>query len=111
MNYIKAIGIFLFVSLITSCNNKEKTVANNQGAEKIELNEEVTDPTIEAFIKKMISEKHFKGVVLAAVNNEVIHAKGYGMANDTIYNNINTKFHVASITIYGGGNNATSRAK
>lgn len=46
----------------------------------------------------MISEEHFKGVVLATVNNEVIHAKGYGMANDTIKNNVNTKFHVASIT-------------
>ena len=59
----------------------------------------MTDPAIEAFINKMINEEHFKGVVLAAVNNEVIHAKGYGMANDTsIKNKINTKFHVASIT-------------
>lgn len=98
MNYIKAISIFLFVSLITSCNNKEKKVVNNEGAEKTELNKEVTNPAIEAFINKMVNDEHFKGVVLAAVNNDVIHAKGYGMANDTIKNNVNIKFHVASIT-------------
>jgi D-alanyl-D-alanine carboxypeptidase len=98
MNYIKVFGVFLFVSLISSCNNKEKAVENNKDAEKIELNNEVTNPTIEVFINKVINEEHFKGVVLAAVNDEVIHAKGYGMANDTAKNNINTKFHVASIT-------------
>ena len=93
MNYIKVIGVFLLVSLISTCNNKEKTVVNSKGAEKIELNNEVTSPAIEAFINKMISEEHFKGVVLAAVNDEVIHAKGYGMANDTAKNNINTNLH------------------
>jgi D-alanyl-D-alanine carboxypeptidase len=35
---------------------------------------------------------------LQRVNDEVIHAKGYGMANNTAKNNINTKLHVASIT-------------
>lgn len=98
MNYIKAIGIFLFVSLITSCDKKEKSAINNESVDKVELNKEVKNPAIEAFINKMISEEHFKGVVLAAVNDEVIHAKGYGMANDTEENNVNTKFHVASIT-------------
>ena len=98
MNYIKAIGFFLFVFLFTSCNNQERTVVTDGKVEKMELDQEVTNPAIEAFIRKMISEEHFKGVVLAAVNNEVIHAKGYGMANDTINNNVKTKFHVASIT-------------
>jgi CubicO group peptidase (beta-lactamase class C family) len=98
MNYIKAISIFLFVSLISSCNHKEKEVVKNNSAEKIEFNKEVTNPAIEAFINKMINEEHFKGVILAAVNNEIIHVNGYGLANDTIKNEINTKFHVASIT-------------
>jgi hypothetical protein len=55
----------LFVSLISSCNNKEKAVENNKDAEKIELNNEVTNPTIEVFINKVINQEHFKGVVLA----------------------------------------------
>ncbi|MDO6602497.1 serine hydrolase domain-containing protein [Arenibacter palladensis] len=98
MNNIKVIGIILFVSLITSCKNKEKTVVNNESSEKPELHKEVTNSAIEAFIEKMINEEHFKGVVLVTKKNEVIHAKGYGMANDTLKNNLNTKFHVASIT-------------
>lgn len=98
MKYRKAIGIIIWVSLISSCYDKEKKVVLSDNAEKTELNKEVTNPEIEAFIAKMVNEEHFKGVVLAAVNNKVVHAKGYGMANDTIHNNINTKFHVASIT-------------
>jgi D-alanyl-D-alanine carboxypeptidase len=46
----------------------------------------------------MISEAHFTGLVFVAVNNKIIHAKGYRMAQDGIQNGINTKFHVASIT-------------
>jgi D-alanyl-D-alanine carboxypeptidase len=98
MKYIKAISIFLFVFLISSCKNKEKEVVNENSSVKIEINKEVTNPTLEAFINKMISEEHFKGIILAAVNNEIIHVKGYGLANDSIKNEINTKFHVASIT-------------
>lgn len=98
MNYIKAIGIFLFVSLITSCNDKVTIAENRGGPEKVEINKELTDSAIEAFINEMIKKEHFKGVVLTAADNKVIHAKGYGMANDTMKNSINTKFHVASIT-------------
>jgi CubicO group peptidase (beta-lactamase class C family) len=98
MNYINAIGIFLLIALVSSCKNNEKEVLNKNSSEKIEAIEEVTNPRIEGFINKMIDEEHFKGVVLAAVNNDVIHAQGYGMANDTVKNNFNTKFHVASIT-------------
>ena len=98
MKYIKIIRIFLFVFLFSSCKNQEKETTNANISEKIEINVEVTNPPIEAFINKMIREEHFKGIILATKDNKVIHAKGYGLANDTIKNNINTKFHVASIT-------------
>ena len=98
MKYIKIISIFLFVFLFSSCKNQEKETTNANISEKIEINVEVTNPPIEAFINKMIREEHFKGIILATKDNKVIHAKGYGLANDTIKNNINTKFHVASIT-------------
>ena len=46
----------------------------------------------------MINEEHFKGAVLVAKSDKVIHAKGYGLAQDSIRNTVDTKFHVASIT-------------
>ena len=98
MYYIKLIRFFVFVSLIFSCNNKEKDIVDKVNTGKIELKNEVSNPAIETFIDNMIVEEHFKGVVLAAKNNKVIHAKGYGMANNTAKNNIDIKFHVASIT-------------
>lgn len=52
MDYIRVIGIFLVLALITSCNNKEKTVIHNADTKIIEVNKEVTTPGIEAFIKK-----------------------------------------------------------
>jgi CubicO group peptidase (beta-lactamase class C family) len=35
---------------------------------------------------------------MTVANDEIIHAKGYGMAQDGIQNRISTKFHIASIT-------------
>jgi CubicO group peptidase (beta-lactamase class C family) len=92
MKYMKALNIIFLFLLLFSCKNKENETEN-----KI-VNEEITHPEIESLINNMISEEHFTGVVLVAVNDEIIHAKGYGIAQDGIQNRINTKFHVASIT-------------
>jgi CubicO group peptidase (beta-lactamase class C family) len=59
---------------------------------------EVSDTRMQAFLQRMVKEEHFTGVALVAHNGEVIHAKGYGAATTDLANDINTAFHVASIT-------------
>lgn len=94
LKYIKAIVIILFAFQISSCKGKKNELIN----ERMEAIEEVADPSIQTILHKTINEEHFIGVVLAVVNGDLIHAKGYGRAQDEISNSINTKFHVASIT-------------
>jgi len=97
MKYIKEFSIIILLFLF-SCKNNESETGNKFVAEEIELSKEITHPEIESLINKGINEEHFIGVVLVAVNDKIIHAKGYGMAQDGIQNRINTNFHVASIT-------------
>ncbi len=85
MKYIKALNIVLILLLLFSCKNKENETGNKT------FTEEITQPEIESLINNMISEEHFTGVVLAAVNDKIIHAKGYGMAQNGIQKRINTK--------------------
>lgn len=59
---------------------------------------EVVDPRIEAFLEEMIDQEHFSGVVLVAGNGDILHAKGYGMASEGYLNDVDTAFHVASVT-------------
>ena len=59
---------------------------------------EIVDPRIDAFLEKMVDQEHFSGVALVARNGDISHAKGYGMASDGALNNVDTAFHVASIT-------------
>jgi len=97
MKYIKAFNIIIFLFLI-SCKDKVVETANKFNREEIELSKEIVHPKIESFITNRMREEHFIGVVLVAVNDKIIHAKGYGMAQDGIQNRVNTKFHVASVT-------------
>lgn len=97
MKHIKVINIVCFALLLCSCKNNENKTADKTLSENIE-SADIIEPAIESFIKKMIDEEHFIGVVMAVSNNEIIHAKGYGKAQDSIPNNVETKFHVASIT-------------
>lgn len=46
----------------------------------------------------MIDQEHFSGVVLVARNGDILHAKGYGIASEGSLNDVNTAFHVASVT-------------
>ncbi len=98
MKYIKAFNTIFIFLLLFSCKSKENETGNKVVTEKFKLSKEITDPEIESLINKMISEEHFIGDVLVAMNDKIIHAKGYGMAQDGIQNQIKTKFHVASIT-------------
>ena len=59
---------------------------------------EVVEPRIDAFLEAMVDEEHFSGVVLVTRDDEVVHAKGYGAASGDHLNNVNTAFHVASVT-------------
>jgi CubicO group peptidase (beta-lactamase class C family) len=98
MKYLKIIILISFTIIICSCKNNGNNGEDKAISENTNTIEEITKPDIETFMKKMINEEHFIGVVMAVSNNEVIHAKGYGMAQDSIPNYVNTKFHVASIT-------------
>ena len=53
---------------------------------------------IDAFMEEMVEQEHFSGVALVTRDGEVVHAKGYGMASDDSPNDVDTAFHVASVT-------------
>lgn len=57
-----------------------------------------SDPSIEAFLQDMVKEEHFSGVVLVMQNGQVRHASGYGAATKFNANDVNTAYHVASVT-------------
>jgi CubicO group peptidase (beta-lactamase class C family) len=59
---------------------------------------EVVEDRVEVFLQEMIDQEHFSGVALVAKGGEVIHAKGYGIAAGAAPNNVDTVFHVASVT-------------
>ncbi len=59
---------------------------------------ETTDPRIESFLQEMVDDEHFSGVALVMQEGRVVHAKGYGAATEGHPNNVDTAFHVASIT-------------
>lgn len=98
MKYLKVFNIIFILFLLFSCKNTENETENIIVTEKIDLTKKITNPAIESLINTMINEEHFTGVVLAAVDDKIIHAGGYGYAQDSIRNTIHTKFHVASIT-------------
>jgi D-alanyl-D-alanine carboxypeptidase len=92
MKLTKIIVVFtLCISFLPNYGQSQLQIQNIESSDIIE-------PAIESFIKKMIDEEHFIGVVMAVSNNKIIHAKGYGMAQDSIQNDVETKFHVASMT-------------
>lgn len=56
------------------------------------------DSRTEVFLSKMVEEEKFSGVALVKRGDEIVHARAYGMANDTLPNTLDMAFHVASIT-------------
>lgn len=59
---------------------------------------EVAEPSVEAFLQEMVDEEHFSGVALIVKEGKVVHAKGYGVSAGGVPNDVNTAFHVASVT-------------
>ncbi|MFK8057679.1 MAG: serine hydrolase domain-containing protein [Saprospiraceae bacterium] len=96
MKHISATWIFVLAALISSC--ADKALAPEREATQPLILQEITNAALDSFLLKMVSEEHFKGVVLAKAGGKVLHAKGYGMATETTPNSVSTKFHVASIT-------------
>ena len=58
----------------------------------------VSNQLIENYLQERVTDDHFTGAVLVARGAQIIHAKGYGAATSELENNVETLFHVASIT-------------
>ncbi|WP_129647453.1 serine hydrolase domain-containing protein [Peristeroidobacter agariperforans] len=59
---------------------------------------EVSDSRFDAYLQEMVEREHFTGAALITRGGEVVHAKAYGQATGSSANEVDTKFHVASIT-------------
>jgi len=59
---------------------------------------EVIEPRLESFLQEMVVDEQFTGVALVATNDQIIHAKGYRLSSPGEPNNVETIFHVASVT-------------
>jgi CubicO group peptidase (beta-lactamase class C family) len=84
----------LLLSLGACAGNKTQ---DSSGADGPAITQ-VVEPRIEAFLQEMLAEEHFSGVALVTRNGKIIHANGYGIAAEDTPNNVDTAFHVASIT-------------
>ena len=60
--------------------------------------EKTVAPRIESYLSNALENQKFTGVALVARGGEVIHANGYGNAKEGLSNNIDTAFHVASVS-------------
>lgn len=81
--------------LLSGCSGD--TTQDSAGALDSTIKEKI-EPRIEAFLQSMVDEERFSGVALVAKDDHVIHANGYGNAAENVPNNVNTAFHVASVT-------------
>jgi CubicO group peptidase (beta-lactamase class C family) len=59
---------------------------------------EVSDTRLDSFLKEMVAKEHFTGAALVMRDGKILHAKGYGAAKGDNPNNVDTRFHVGSIT-------------
>ena len=58
----------------------------------------VVHPQSEEYLQEMVTAERFSGAALVMKAGQVVHAKGYGNATDQKENNVNTAFHVASVS-------------
>lgn len=79
--------LFLFIALLYQCKTQSLVTQ-----EKID--------TIDSFIKQQENEIGFSGSVLISEKNNILIAKGYGLADreQKIFNDASTIFEIASIT-------------
>ena len=92
MEVPRTLSIISVVLLFQSCEGPKHS------SEPVLIDREVIDTRIDTFLEKLEKEEHFTGVVLVMRKEEVVHAKGYGMANSERENSVTTAFHIASIT-------------
>lgn len=59
---------------------------------------EVSDSRFDSVLQEMVTKEHFTGVALVMRDGKLIHAKGYGLAAGNRANDVDTRFHVGSIT-------------
>ena len=84
--------IIVQIGILGGCNSKEPVTVSEERVREIE------DISIEKYLQDMMVDEHFTGAVLVARGADFIHAKGYGLATAELQNNVETHFHVASIT-------------
>lgn len=58
----------------------------------------VADSRIDSYLKEIAVKEHFIGGVLVMRDGRLLHASGYGLASSRRWNDVNTEFHVGSIT-------------
>jgi CubicO group peptidase (beta-lactamase class C family) len=59
---------------------------------------EVSDSRLDSYLQEMAAKEHFSGAALVMREGNVVHAKGYGLATGNRANQVDTAFHVGSIT-------------
>ena len=59
---------------------------------------EVSDSRFDSYLQEMVTKEHFAGVALVMREGKILHAKGYGAATSARANDVDTQFHMGSIT-------------
>ena len=73
--------------------------ASTDAAAPLEMSaRQILHPRIDAHLQEMTREEHFSGVALVLRDGSIIHASGYGLSTNDLPNNVDTAFHVASVT-------------
>ena len=92
MNWRMSSSITCAVFFLASCSIHEPV----GDREKLVL--EVNDSRFDSYLQKMVAKEHFTGVALVMREGNILHAKGYGAATSNRANDVDTEFHVGSIT-------------
>ena len=59
---------------------------------------EVSNSRFDSYLQEMVTKEHFTGVALVMREGKILHAKGYGAATSARANDVDTQFHVGSVT-------------
>lgn len=92
---IFTIGSAIFLA---ACAEPNGTRTHPNAQSVIHANSNVIHQPSEDFLAKMTQTERFTGNALVMRGNNVIHAQAYGNATDEMENQLNTVFHVGSVT-------------
>ena len=90
-----ALGSAIFLA---ACAEPNGTRTHLDAQAVIHVNSKVIHQSSEDFLAKMTQTERFTGNALVMRGNNVIHAQAYGNATDEMANQLNTVFHVGSVT-------------